>query len=98
MKIEQMNPCPFCGNRPTRHDGVGPSGFTGSNEEDQVFHVACMTKNCQPTGVYLPDVVWNGYSSTQGALMKAVFEVLKEEDLLLFEEKKKRYRLYVMSH
>ncbi|ELQ6021908.1 hypothetical protein R2217_000792 [Cronobacter turicensis] len=98
MKIEQMNPCPFCGQIPVRHDSVSPAGFTWSKEEDQVFHVACMTKNCQPSGVYFPDVVWNANSETQGDLMKVVFESLKEGDLLLLEEKKKNYRLYVMSH
>ena len=98
MRVDQLKPCPFCGAKPVRNDDIGPTGFTWSNEEEQIFHVACMTKNCPPSGAYIPDVVWNEYTSRQGALMKYVFQLLEDESSPLFEEKKKRYRLYVMSN
>jgi len=98
MKIDQLNPCPFCGQKPVRHDSVEPAGFVGSSEENQLFLVACMTDDCQPSGVYLPDNLWNLNSATQGALMKAVLETLEAEKSPLFDKKKKLYRLYVMSH
>lgn len=98
MRVDQLEPCPFCGNKPVRQCDVGPTGFTWSQEEDQIFPVACVTKDCQPSGVFLPDVVWNENASKQGALMKSVFQILEAEGTPLFEEKKKLYRLYVMSH
>ncbi|WP_431190938.1 Lar family restriction alleviation protein [Kosakonia cowanii] len=98
MRVDQLKPCPFCGAKPVINDDIGPTGFTWSNEEEQIFQVACMTKNCPPSWVYIPDVVWNEYTSTQGVLMKYVFQLLEDESSPLFEEKKKRYRLYVMSH
>lgn len=91
MRLDQLEPCPFCGNKPARHADVGPTGFTWSQEEDQIFPVACMTKNCQPSGVYLPDVVWNENSTTQGKLMKSVLQILEADESPLFEEKKKSY-------
>lgn len=98
MKIYQLLPCPFCGNQPIRHDSVGPSGYTWSTEEEQIFPVACMTDGCQSAGAYLPDVLWNQVAGEQGSIMKAIFETMEAEHSPLLEDKKKRYRLYLMSH
>ncbi|WP_313017891.1 hypothetical protein [Atlantibacter hermannii] len=98
MRPEQLNPCPFCGAKPVRNDDISATGFVGSKEEDQIYFVACMTKGCQPEGVFLSDVSWNIFSAKQDTLMKAVFDMLEAEGSPLLEEKKKRFRLYVMSH
>lgn len=98
MKLNQLNVCPFCGEKPVRHDSVGPSGFTWSTEQDQIFPVACVTKGCPPSGDYLPDVTWNAVTDKQSTLMESIFSNLEANDSPELERKKKSYRLYVMSH
>lgn len=98
MKLNQLNVCPFCGEKPVRHDSVGPSGFTWSTEEEQIFPVGCATRDCPPSGVYLPDVIWNTVADKQSTLMKSVFSNLEANESPELERKKKIYRLYVMSH
>lgn len=98
MRINQLAACPFCGEKPERHDSVGPSGYTWSTEEEKIFPVACLTKGCPPSGVYLPDVTWNTVADKQSTLMKSVFSNLEANESPELERKKKFYRLYVMSH
>jgi len=98
MRPEQLNQFPFCGAKPVRNDEISATGFVGSKEEDRIYFVACMTKGCQPEGVFLSDVDWNNFSAKQGSLMNAVFDALEAEGSPVLEEKKKRCRLYVMSH
>lgn len=95
MRLEQVSPCPFCGEKPAKHDSVGPTGFTWSTEEEQIFSVACMTKDCLPNGVYMPDAVWNREAATKETLMDEVFSILKAEKSPLLNDKHEAYRAYI---
>ncbi len=98
MRVDQLTPCPFCGVRPARHDSVGPSGFTWSTEEEQIFLVACMTKNCPPSGIYLPDEVWNFDAQTQIGLMGSIFATMEAEKSPDLEERREAYKVYQRRH
>lgn len=98
MKIDQLASCPFCGKKPVRHGSLSGAGFVGSDDENQVFLVACTTKACPPSQVFLPDLVWNRCSVKQGELMTKIFESMIAQNLPGVEARKKQYKLYVMSH
>ena len=95
MRINRLKPCPFCGAKPVRNDDIGPTGFAWSNEEEQIFHVACMTKGCPPSGVYLPDIAWNIDSTTQEGLMENIFATMKAEESPLHDERQEFYKEYL---
>ncbi len=98
MRVDQLRPCPFCGIRPERHESVGPSGYTWSTEEEKIFSVACMITNCPPSGIYLPDLVWNVDSHTQNGLMESIFSTMEAEKSQAIDEKRDCYNSYLKRH
>jgi len=54
-----------------------------------------MTKDCPPSGIYLPDQVWNFDSQTQAGLMDGIFATMEAEKSPDLEERREYYKAYL---
>jgi len=57
-----------------------------------------MTKNCPPSGIYLPDEVWNFDAQTQIGLMGSIFATMEAEKSPDLEERREAYKVYQRRH